>query len=113
MGKAHTRITLYSAPGCSHCKQTWELLKIHRIPFKELDVQRSPRARKQLQRLGASNSQYEYEPFVINVLDNSSLFLYKTLGKCNRISSTHELPLSTTIASPDLQRPGGVFSLNR
>ncbi len=53
MGKPHTRITLYSASGCSHCKQARELLKIHRIPFQELDVQRSPRARKQLQRLGA------------------------------------------------------------
>jgi len=47
------RVTLYSAPGCSHCKQTREFLKHHQVPFQELDVQRSPRARKQLQRLGA------------------------------------------------------------
>lgn len=45
------RITLYSAPGCSHCRQAREFLRNHRIPFQELDVQRSPRARKQLHRL--------------------------------------------------------------
>ena len=47
------RVTLYSSPGCSHCRQARDYLRNHRIPFHELDVQKSPRARKQLQRLGA------------------------------------------------------------
>ena len=54
MGKAKTpRVTLYTAPGCVHCRRAREFLGRHRIPFQELDVQRSPKARKQLARLGA------------------------------------------------------------
>lgn len=47
------RITLYSAQGCSHCKQAREYLKARNIAFQELDVGRSPKARKQLERLGS------------------------------------------------------------
>jgi hypothetical protein len=49
----------------------------------------------------------------ISPLDNSLPFLYKTLGTYNRISGVHEFPISTSNTSPDLQRLGGVLSLNR
>lgn len=53
MSPAPARVTLYSAPACAYCKQARLFLKSHKIPFQEFDVQRSAKARKQLERLGA------------------------------------------------------------
>jgi len=61
----------------------------------------------------SSNSQYERESLLLAWLDNPLPLLYKTLGTYNRISGVYELPLSTRIASIDLQPPGGGLSLNR
>jgi len=47
------RITLYSTPRCAYCKQAREFLKTRKIPFQELDIQQSVKARKQFDRLGA------------------------------------------------------------
>ncbi len=52
MAKA-PRITLYSAPGCPHCRQAAEFLRKHGVAFQELNVRASPKALKQLERLGA------------------------------------------------------------
>lgn len=47
------RVTLYSAPGCAHCRRVKAFLRARGIAFSELDVQRSAKARKALERLGA------------------------------------------------------------
>lgn len=47
------RITLYSAPGCPHCRQARDYLHLKGLRFLELDVQRNPRGRKEFARLGA------------------------------------------------------------
>jgi glutaredoxin len=45
--------TLFTANGCPNCQQAKRFLRQHRIPFVEMNVQRSGKAMKQLQRLGA------------------------------------------------------------
>ncbi|RMG38974.1 MAG: glutaredoxin family protein [Gammaproteobacteria bacterium] len=52
-GRKPPRITLYGARGCVHCQQVRDWLGRHGYRFQELDVERNPRARKTLQRLGA------------------------------------------------------------
>ncbi len=47
------RITLYSTPACSYCQQARLFLKAHKLRFQEFDVQRSGKARRQLERMGA------------------------------------------------------------
>jgi glutaredoxin len=47
------RITLYSAPGCPHCRRARDYLQLKGLRFLELDVQRNPRGRKEFARLGA------------------------------------------------------------
>ena len=46
------RITLYSTSSCSHCRQLKQWLRQHRIPFREMDIQRNPRALREFQRHG-------------------------------------------------------------
>lgn len=46
------RITLYTTPGCSHCRQLKHWLQQHHVPFREMDVQRSSRALREFQRHG-------------------------------------------------------------
>jgi glutaredoxin len=53
-GKSSTpRVLLYTSQGCAHCRRAKAFLEARQIPFSELDVGRSPKARKALQRLGA------------------------------------------------------------
>jgi len=52
MGGKTPRVTLYSAPGCPHCRQAGEFLRKHGVAFQELNVRASPKALKQLERLG-------------------------------------------------------------
>jgi len=47
------RTTLFTANGCAHCRQARTFLQQNRIPFVELNINRSPKAVKQLQQLGA------------------------------------------------------------
>ena len=47
------RITLYSAPGCAHCRQARKYPQEQGLRFQEFDVQRNARAGKELQRMGA------------------------------------------------------------
>jgi glutaredoxin len=47
------RIVLYTAAQCPHCKRAKAFLRRERIAFREMDVGKSPRARKELERLGA------------------------------------------------------------
>ncbi len=47
------RVTLYSGPGCAYCRQARDFLKKQGVSFQELDVSRSPKARKQLERMGS------------------------------------------------------------
>jgi glutaredoxin len=44
---------LYTRRGCTHCQRAKAFLKARAIPFSELDVGVSPKARKALERLGA------------------------------------------------------------
>jgi len=46
------RITLYSAPGCRHCRQLKQWLQQRQIRFVEMDVQRNARAFKDFRRYG-------------------------------------------------------------
>jgi len=46
------RVVIYTAPGCAHCRRAKAFLRKRGIPFREMDVGRSPRAMKELQRLG-------------------------------------------------------------
>jgi glutaredoxin 3 len=52
MNKA-VRVTLYSTSQCSHCRQLKKLLQQHHVAHAEFDVQKSTRAMKEFQRLGA------------------------------------------------------------
>ncbi len=47
------RITLYTGTGCVYCQQARDFFKSRKIAYRELDIEHSERARKQLQRLGA------------------------------------------------------------
>ncbi len=47
------RIILYTSGGCAHCRRAKAFLEAQKIPFSELDVGRSQKARKALERLGA------------------------------------------------------------
>jgi glutaredoxin len=48
-----TQVTLYTSPGCGHCRRAKTFLKRQGIAFRELDISRSPKARKALERMGA------------------------------------------------------------
>ncbi len=50
---AAKRIVLYSAAKCPHCSRAKAFLQREGIAFREMDVGKSPRARKALERLGA------------------------------------------------------------
>jgi glutaredoxin len=50
---ANKRIVLYSTANCPHCQRAKAFLKREGITFREMDVGRSARARKALERLGA------------------------------------------------------------
>ena len=47
------RITLYTAPGCGHCRQLKDFLRNTHIPFGEQDISRNRRAETEFRRLGA------------------------------------------------------------
>lgn len=47
------RVVLYSTPNCPHCKRAKAFLQREGITFREMDVSRNPRARKDLERLAA------------------------------------------------------------
>lgn len=47
------RITLYTAPGCGHCRQLRDFLRRSRVPFQEWDIARNRRAEAEFRRLGA------------------------------------------------------------
>ncbi|MCF7978391.1 MAG: glutaredoxin family protein [Chromatiaceae bacterium] len=47
------RVLLYSSQGCAHCRQAKAFLEARGIAYSELDVGRSAKARKALERLGA------------------------------------------------------------
>ena len=46
------RVTLYTAPDCSHCRRARQYLTQQRIRFVEFDVSRNRRAWKAFQRWG-------------------------------------------------------------
>jgi len=46
------RIILYSSANCPHCRRAKVFLHREGIAFREMDVSKSPRARKELERLG-------------------------------------------------------------
>lgn len=47
------RVLLYSSRGCAHCRRAKAFLDAQGIAYSELDVGRSLKARKALERLGA------------------------------------------------------------
>jgi glutaredoxin len=47
------QVVIYTAPACAHCQRAKRFLRESGIPFREMDVTASQRARKQLQSLGA------------------------------------------------------------
>jgi glutaredoxin len=47
------RIVLYTTAQCPHCKRAKAFLRRERIAFREMDVGKNLRARKELERLGA------------------------------------------------------------
>jgi glutaredoxin len=47
------RVLLYSSQGCAHCRRAKAFLNARGIAYSELDVGRSPKARRALERLGA------------------------------------------------------------
>ena len=51
--KRGKQVVVYTAPGCAECARAKGFLRERGIPFREMDVTASPRARKELQRLGA------------------------------------------------------------
>lgn len=51
--RAPVRVLLYSARGCAQCRRAKAFLEARGIAFSELDVGRSPKARKALARMGA------------------------------------------------------------
>jgi glutaredoxin len=52
MKNKQPRITLYSTPSCTHCRQLKQWLQQHRVRFVEMDVQRNARAFKDFTRHG-------------------------------------------------------------
>ncbi len=46
------RITLYSTPGCPHCRNMRRWLRSRRIYFREEDISRNRRAFREFQELG-------------------------------------------------------------
>ena len=52
MSAKSPRITLYSTRGCTHCRQLKLWLKQHHLPFRDMDIQRNPRALREFRRLG-------------------------------------------------------------
>jgi glutaredoxin len=50
---AAKRVVLYSTDNCPHCNRAKVFLTREGIAFREMDVGRNPRARKELERLGA------------------------------------------------------------
>jgi glutaredoxin len=46
-------VLLYTSRSCAHCRRAKAFLEAQGIPFSELDVGRSAKARKALERLGA------------------------------------------------------------
>lgn len=47
------RVLLYTRRGCAHCRRAKAFLEAQAIPFSELDVGVSAKARKAMERLGA------------------------------------------------------------
>ncbi len=47
------QVTLYTSPGCGSCRRAKTFLKREGIAFRELDISRSAKARKALERMGA------------------------------------------------------------
>jgi glutaredoxin len=47
------RITLYTTRNCPHCRQAKQYLQARGLRFAELDVNHSPRGKKEFARLGA------------------------------------------------------------
>lgn len=47
------RVLVYTSRHCAQCRRAKAFLQARGIPFSELDVTRSPKARKALERLGA------------------------------------------------------------
>jgi len=52
-GKPGPRVLLYTSRNCAHCRRAKAFLEAQGIPFSELDVGSSAKARKALERLGA------------------------------------------------------------
>jgi glutaredoxin len=52
VGKAK-KVVMYSAPWCGVCKQARQFFKARGIPFREMDVERSTMARRELERMNA------------------------------------------------------------
>ncbi len=53
-GTPVTKVVLYGASWCSHCKRVRKLLKDNHIPFTEHDIEKSISARTEYDALGAS-----------------------------------------------------------
>lgn len=47
------RVVLYSTANCPHCKRAKAFLQREGITFREMDIGKNARARKELERLGA------------------------------------------------------------
>lgn len=47
------QVTLYTSPSCGHCRRANAFLLREGIRFRELDITRSTKARKALERIGA------------------------------------------------------------
>ncbi|MCF7983319.1 MAG: hypothetical protein K9L70_02855 [Thiohalocapsa sp.] len=45
-------VVIYTTASCSHCNRAKAFLRGHGIGFREMDVARNPRARKEFERLG-------------------------------------------------------------
>ena len=52
VGKAK-KVVMYSAPWCGVCKRARQFFKARGIPFREMDVERSIMARRELERMNA------------------------------------------------------------
>lgn len=51
--KRAKQVVLYTTANCAHCRRAKDFLREQGIAFREMDVGRGERARKELQRLGA------------------------------------------------------------
>jgi glutaredoxin len=47
------KVVMYSAPWCGVCKRARQFFKARGIPFREMDVERSTMARRELERMNA------------------------------------------------------------